>query len=1054
MLKKLICAALSAVISVPAGLTVSAAGADGMILHYSFDAVDNSGIVKDESGNGNDGIIFGDAEREYGRIHFDGTDDYIKMPDALLQNEDEVTVAINMCPEFDTIHYFAWNFGISSSEGYMFLNTSRPDAKLRFAITPNSAGGEQALTSDNDIKKGTWSNVIVTIKGKNGVMYRDGEKVAEAVFDTLPKDLGATTQNWIGRSPYADALMQGYVEDFRVYNYAISDKEAKALADEYEAALSDDMTNTFIDCGIKNIIKSDINLPKELDGAAVKWTSSNEAVISPEGKVTRPAFGEFAASVILTAELTKDNKTEIKTFEISVPAEGGGTYGLNITGDKGAEINPDMVGLFFEDINYAADGGLYAEMIENRSFEAKYVDNKTFDPQYDCGWAWSVYSEGSGKSSMDFVSDEPLNDNNTHYLRFTTDAADNGFANAAYDGLALKKDMVYHGSLYAKSESYTGKITIRAEKDGKVYAETKLDGISDKWEKYTFDMTAAEDIRGAELVVLLDSAGTVDFDMISLMPDDAIYGVFRKDLAEKLKAINPGFLRFPGGCVIEGYNLDNRYKWKDSIGAVEERKENWNRWDLHTDGYNHYNQTMGLGFYEYFRLCEYLECDAIPVVNVGMACQFQTNELVPIDSDEFKQYIQDALDLIEFANGDVTTTYGAIRAEMGHPEPFNLKMLGIGNEQWHTEKNQFRSRYELFEKAIHEKYPEIGLIGTTGPDVNSGGWRNAWSWIRTNMAENDNFVYAVDEHYYMTPDWFLQNTNFYDSYEREVNVFAGEYASRTRNKPNDPEANTLYTALTEAAYFTGLERNADVVKMSCYAPLFARVGYTQWSPDLIWFDDVSSYGSPSYYAQKMNSNNLGDYNVKTAVEEGSVENGIYANVTYDASAKELIVKAVNTTEDGKLLKLNLDGYKTTSDNAKVIYITGETPDISNSIENPEAVSEKTDVITGISDNFSYEIKPYTFAVIRIPANKRTVCEYSETLTRAAFMAQLAAQMEDYNADTVYECPFTDVTDDSEYRNVIGYMYEKGIVKGYGDNTVKPDQHITEEEYNIVLSRLG
>ncbi|MGN1115078.1 MAG: LamG-like jellyroll fold domain-containing protein, partial [Candidatus Ornithomonoglobus sp.] len=548
MIKRILCAVLACAVPMTVGLPVLAAEQRGMLLHYSFNAMDNSGVVKDESGSGNDGKIYGDAVEEYGRIHLDGADDYIKLPDAILQNEDEVTIAINVCPEFDTLHYFTWNFGTSATEGYMFLNTSRPDAKLRFAITPASADKEQSLVSEEDIKKGTWSNVIVTIKGRDGVMYRDGVKAAEATFDIAPRELGATTQNWIGRSPYGDALMQGYIDDFRIYNYALSEEEAKALSDEYEAELNDELASALYESGIKNVIKEDITLPIEAAGAAIKWSSSNEAVISADGKVTRPKEGEYAADVTLTAEITKDKETQTKTFNVSVPPEGIGIYGLNITGERGADINPDMVGLFFEDINYAADGGLYAEMVENRSFEAMYADNKTFEPGYDGGWAWSAYSAGGGSSSLELLTEKPLNDSNTHYLRFTTTAADNGFANAAYDGLALKKDMVYHGSFYARAEAYSGGVRISAVKDGRVYAQAKIDAISGEWTKYSFDMTAAENIRGAELVIMLDKAGVVDFDMISLMPDDAVDGVFRRDLAEMLKAINPGFLRFPGGC--------------------------------------------------------------------------------------------------------------------------------------------------------------------------------------------------------------------------------------------------------------------------------------------------------------------------------------------------------------------------------------------------------------------------------------------------------------------------------------------------------------------------
>lgn len=1048
---------------------------DGLVLWYGFDEVNNAQTVKDISGNGNDGIVYGEPELEYGRIHFDGEDDYIKMPDGLLENTESVTVAINTCPEQDTIHQFTWNFGNSSSTGYMFLNTSRPDSKLRFAITPTDFGGEQALESDQHMVSGEWGNVIVTIDGAEGKMYRDGMLVAESELEMDPSDLGKTVQNWIGRSPYGDAMYKGYIEDFRVYDKALSASEVKELSDEYKAELDNELTKALVESGIKNVVKEDLVLPAEAGGAQITWSTSDSGHISETGKVTRPPLGADSVKVTLTASIAKDGETSEESFEITVPPEGGGTYALNISGEKGAEISDTMVGLFFEDINYAADGGLYAEMVENRSFESTYVDNKTVEKKYDGGWSWYAYPEDASGSVMDYKTESPLNQNNTHYLEFTPSADQTGFANRAYDGLALKKGMVYNGSFYARAYDYKGGITVSAVKDGVTYGEAKIEGITDEWAKYSFEITASEDVRGAQLVINMDGNGTLDFDMISLIPDDAVNGVFRRDLAEMLKAIDPGFLRFPGGCIIEGYDLDNRYNWKNSVGPVEERKENWNRWDLHTDGYNHYNQTMGIGFFEFFELCEYLECEAVPVVNAGMACQFQTNELVPIESEEFKQYIQDALDLIEFANGGTDTEWGALRAEMGHPEPFNIKMIGVGNEQWNTEENRFRERYELFEQAIHEVYPEIGMIGTSGPDVTSGNYSGAWEWIKEKYAENDNFVYAVDEHYYMIPDWFLQNTDFYDDYDRDIKVFAGEYASRTRNKPNDPEANTLYTALTEAAYFTGLERNADVVIMSCYAPLFARVGYTQWSPDLIWFDDASAYGSPSYYVQKMNGNNLGDYTVVSDTAEGSNNTGMYSNVSYDEAAKELIIKLVNVTEDTHFAKFDIDGYSVVSDSYTVQSIGGNDPEASNSIETPELVTDKTESAAGASNSFSYEISPYTYAILRIKAEKgaelldmlnkethaafidgRTDAEFVPEgyLTRAELMTMLARVTKGYDSQASYTSSFTDVADDAWYADVIGFMADKGVVEGYEDGSFRPDKAISIIEFKAVSARLG
>ena len=1073
-MKKIICFVAAMGISASVYTPSFAAEDDGLMLHYGFSHIDNSGIVKDESGSGNDGVITGDAEIEYGRMYFDGKDDYITMPEGLLKDSESVTVAINMCPEFDEIHYFAWNFGNSSSSGYMFLNTSRPDAKLRFAITPAGNGDEEALASDNDVKAGTWSNIIVTIDGDEGRMYRDGVLEAETTFETLPADLGATAQNWIGRSPYGDALLNGYVDDFRVYDRALTADEVKELSDEYQAELSDEFNTAMLASGLKNVVKEDLALPTEAGSASIKWTSSDPAHITDDGKVTRPPLGEMSADVTLTAEITENGETRSETFEVSVAPEGGGTYALNVTGEYGAEISDTMVGLFFEDINYAADGGLYAEMVENRSFEARYADNKDFEPRYDGGWAWSAYPGSGSGAAMEYKTDEPLNENNTHYLSFTPSSSQNGFSNAAYDGLALKSGMTYHGSFYAKTDDFTGTVTVSAVKDGTEYASAGITGITGEWTKYEFDMTASETVRGADLVITADGTGTIDFDMISLFPDDAVDGIFRRDLAEKLKAINPGFLRFPGGCIIEGYDLENRYQWKNSVGPVEERVENWNRWDLHTDGYNHYNQTLGLGFYEFFLLCEYLECEAVPVVNAGMACQFQTNETVPLDSDEFRQYIDDAIDLIEFANGGTDTEWGALRAEMGHPEPFNIKMIGVGNEQWNTDENQFYERFEAFEEAIHEVYPEIGIIGTSGPDVTSANYTSAWNWIRENTAEDPDFVYAVDEHYYMVPDWFLQNTDFYDSYPRDVKVFAGEYASRTRNKPNDPEANTLYTALTEAAYFTGLERNSDVVIMSCYAPLFARIGYTQWSPDLIWFDDVSSYGSPSYYVQKMNGNNLGDYTVVSNVEEGSNTSGTFANVSYDDTAKELIVKAVNVTEDTKALRLDIDGYTVTSGDMTVNYLSGSDPDMSNSIEAPTAVSDKTETVSGASNDFTYELAPYTYAILRIKAernsglagqlggdthaafiNGRSETEFAPEapLTRAELAVMLSRIMPGFE-ESAYTPAFTDVSGDTWYTKAVGFMQANGIIEGFEDGSFRPGGNVTVTEFKAITARLG
>ena len=324
---------------------------------------------------------------------------------------------------------------------------------------------------------------------------------------------------------------------------------------------------------------------------------------------------------------------------------------------------------------------------------------------------------------------------------------------------------------------------------------------------------------------------------------------------------------------------------------------------------------------------------------MGLACQYQSDELVQVDAPEFKEYLQDALDLVEFANGDVTTTWGALRAEMGHPEPFGLEFIGIGNEQWETEKVDFFRRYTLFEEAIHAKYPEIKLIGSAGPDVHTERYHAAWKFYREDRKNKENFTYAVDEHYYMPPEWFFNNTHFYDGYSREVKVFSGEYAAHPKRQGGMRSANTLEGALAEAAFLTGVERNADVVIMASYAPLLARVGYVQWAPDMIWFDAKTAYGTPSYHVQKMYANNMGTYTlvINEAERDELEKNSVFANASFDEKTGEIILKAVNAGKDDFVIDL------VTEEDIKAgaaICLSGPERYAYNTIEEPNKVTAK------------------------------------------------------------------------------------------------------------------
>lgn len=649
---------------------------------------------------------------------------------------------------------------------------------------------------------------------------------------------------------------------------------------------------------------------------------------------------------------------------------------LKITDKKGPDIPREFIGLFIEDINYAIDGGLYAELLENRNFESLDVHGGRDSDYYavqDGLYAWAVYPEKS-KVRLMIVQGSPVHVNNPHYLRVVSREAGSGFYNRAYDGIYMRPDLAYHISFYARNVDYEGNIRVAVVQDGEIVVSKDIRTIKEdrygwhKWEKYELELTAGKEVRNAQFVVLLEKEGVMEFDFFSMIPEDAVYGLFRKDLAEMLRDLKPGFLRFPGGCVVEGNTLANRYHFQDTLGRPEERRYNWNRWAVHGNSeendyhsrFSHYGQTCGIGFYEYFLLCEYLGAKPLPVLGVGMACQYQSHEKVEPEDPEIRKYIQDYLDLIEFANGDADAGWGAVRAGMGHREPFGLEMIGVGNEQWETEESRFFERYTLFEREIHRVYPEIRLIGTAGPELDSPRFEAAWRFYHDNEDRKD-FVYAVDEHYYTKPEWFLSHLDYFDRVPRTTKVFFGEYAAHPVKEAamGSPERNDLEGALAEAAFLTGAARNCDVVVMTCYAPLLARIGYTQWSPDLIWFDEKSAYRTPSYYVQQMFSRNAGDHNLAVEAE------GLPCQAAYDTVTKEIIVRLVNPGADEKEVSLTFaPAWHCGDETVTEILLKGGDLSETNSIER-EAVRPQANRIR--LNGGSYVLSPFSFAVLRIPA---------------------------------------------------------------------------------------
>lgn len=657
---------------------------------------------------------------------------------------------------------------------------------------------------------------------------------------------------------------------------------------------------------------------------------------------------------------------------------------LVVSKNKGVPIANGMMGLFFEDINYGADGGLYAEMIENRSFESYdcFGDVGDYYVKKDSGYGWSPANlPGTpGAGQMEYVMGSPVNSNNPHYLRFTAAFAGQGFRNQAYDGIYMEAGKEYKVSFYARCAKYQGNLLVSVFKGGHARASASVacqhaaEKSWNKWIRYEAVLVSEEPVKAGQFMITLTKPGIVEFDLISMMPSDAAAGVFRKDLFDILKDMKPGFIRFPGGCVIEGNTLENRYRWKESVGPIEGRRANYNRWSVHgacaENGYHtdhsHYNQTLGIGFYEYFLLCELLGAAPLPVLNAGLACQFQSYELVDREEEAFQEYIQDALDLIEFANGGVDTRWGGLRAKMGHPESFGLTMLSIGNEQWQTDKVDFFERCVDFEKAIHERYPEIKLIGSAGPDITTEKYTRAWAFYHEKCAENRDFCYAVDEHYYVRPDWFYEHTDFYDKYPRDVKVFSGEYAAHPEGNftgvLTGNDANTLEAALAEAAFLTGVERNADVVILASYAPLFARVGHNQWQPDMIWFDAERAFGTPSYYVQKMYCENMGTVTVPMEGQEAVLrEHGIYANISLDENTGAYIFKVINANVEAFTLELKDADGAALRKNVSVEVLTGDSTAY-NSIECPKKiVPEKMEMeLDGV-----FCFAPNSFTVIRM-----------------------------------------------------------------------------------------
>ena len=633
-----------------------------------------------------------------------------------------------------------------------------------------------------------------------------------------------------------------------------------------------------------------------------------------------------------------------------------------ISAPKGGKaISNELIGIFFEDISSAADGGLYAELLQNGSFEYSPADRDGWGP----GTHWHFLRPGHSLGFMEPRMSDPLHPNNPTYMRLHVERVREfydyqgwkgvGLQNDGFDGISVKAGASYTFSAFMRNVSGDAK-QVRVAlvepqgwgKDPRLLAEATFEADGNDWKQYQAVLTPQEDCTKAVLQVLVLNTGEMDVDQLSLMPQDTYKGHgLRRDLAEALEALHPKFMRFPGGCVVHGGGdgFWNTYRWKNTVGPRHQRPGLKNTWGYH--------QSMGLGYFEYFQLCEDLGMEPLPILPCGVSCQGtnggwgmkgQAQEVVPME--EMDEWVQDALDLIEWANGDATTRWGRVRAEAGHPQPFNLKYLGLGNEE--RISPEFCERFKYIYNKVREAHPEIVIVGTAGPGSHpgNGDFENGWK-----LAEELGMP-IIDEHYYEKNDYFLTSRQ-YDKYprDRKTKVYLGEYAAKDKK---------LIDALAEALYLIHVERNGDVVCMTSYAPLFARKNATNWNPDLIYFDNERPYLTCSYYVQQMFGQSAGNYYYGDCVTIDNKTNLQEQSVVLNTNTRRLYIKIANASDQTKEVRLNLSRFGSLKPNCTITTLSGQPGDENNFDAQPIA-PKKQDL--KLKKKMNMQVPAYTFMMI-------------------------------------------------------------------------------------------
>ena len=1059
-----------------------------MLAKYDFADVSGSlaagTTIADISGHDNDATVQGSGVTAADNVlTLSSNSGYVQLPTGMFDNQNNLTISMWIKNDQGAAWTSAFFFG-KNTTSYFMINPQNPSTNAaKMCITWGGSQQEIGLApganlSDGPYTGSEWTHYIAVITENSITGYINGEKYNSYALSKKVSDMGTGLLSYIGKSAYSDPYFKGKVKNVSIYSKAVSDVEAGQL---YTEGLTDEqiLQNAAdaldipeVKSGVLSTARYDAVTLQEsmLSGLiTVSWASDDKDIISDAGKVTVP---EKDTKVTLTATLKVGEKTLDKDFDIMVLSKDSTTYSMTLDKeDLGVDISQELFGLFYEDINSSADGGLSPELVKNNSFQ-NYADGSapTNPTHYGHQTSWKKYWTSSNSSGFTVEQTDGLNENNTNYAKLTGSQtlSNVGFTEMwknTTPSIPIENGTKYDFSMWMKADAaYAGEITVQVtDSSGEALTdvktlELKKDG---QWNKISTVLTGNKKQTGKLVLTISDAAvsDVIYVDMVSLASQDT-YGYgnpnyacgagLRKDLVEALADLSPSFIRFPGGCAIEGdYGPDSFYNWENSIGPLEERKAQASYWGDSTIGKNQdseygYMMSFELGYHEILTLCEDLGAEAFPIMSAGIYCQFAGSAPTAKKGEELDPYAQYAIDLLNYCWGDPDSSdpeeakWAKKRVENGHEEPFELHYIGIGNENWNTSTVNYYENFTYIKNKIDaykaEHYPDhqLQLIMAYGPYYwNASNGEDAYSYVKREMTGE----VLMDEHYYAGASWMLANTHRYDNYDRldedGTNVFVGEYAVNNKG-------NTLEGAIAEAAYMTGFERNGDIVRHASYAPLLAKDGATNWSPNMIYFDEYDVMKTPNYYVQRMYANNYGETIVNTSLERMDISGSYKAMDSkqtdiYQVSSMDdeyIYLKLINNDDYVKDITLSYPGIEV--EDAEIICLTGE-PDDENEIGN-ETVVPVTTKVEVKDGELKYDIPATSFSVIKV--------KYSES----------GEDPVDPPIDK--ELPFIDVQKTDWHYSAVQYNYFAGIMTGLDDKHFGPNDSLARAQFALILYRMN